>query len=353
MKTLLPTKRIIELFSSGYQMFYLGLTIDTDGKVSAGVAPDVGWLETGLQDVKRELFNENVKIANEFAIVPNSEGDSKAIELKSIFLRFYQNVKNVFTASPGILNGKKVVTVKIFQIDVTVDNANNIIKPWSIKEVDKAKFRPQIKTNLPIEDYLGYLPSVLKEEFKFISQRMRFPKEAKDRGVRGRVLVKLFFESDGEYAGYQLIKGLGYGCDEEVINTIKSFKPKCYSSGQRSTVIVPFQFGISDATPVDLTADPLIEQNPTKYNNLYYKIYNKIKLNKSLETKFSLSVYINNEKVSWFMANFGFVGEAKLFFHWKPKDPGSYDYVILIDPENVLNDIDRSNNTIKGKLVIK
>ncbi|PKL82882.1 MAG: hypothetical protein CVV24_07755 [Ignavibacteriae bacterium HGW-Ignavibacteriae-3] len=355
MNTLLPTKIILELFGSGYHVFYLGLNILPDGKVFASLAPEAGWWVSGLGDVERLLFKDNLEIAKNFAIIPNEEGDSKAISIKDIFYFPHFNVQKAFTAMPGILNGKKVSSLKIFQIDATIDNASNIIRPWSIKEVAIAKFRPQLNSNLTREYYMGYFPAVLKENFKFIGQSMGFPREANTRGVRGRVLMKLFFESNGDYAGYQLIKGLGYGCDEEVINTIKGFQPKSYPSGERNTVLVPFKFGISDKIPVDLEVKSF-NYNPKATNNpLELNIDNRIKTGKIPTTEYSIYGYLD-EKLIFFdrsavipKGEFGTIYQ----FGGNSVKPGEHEYLISIDPENVLNDIDRSNNTIKGKLVIK
>lgn len=355
MNTLLPTKKIIELFGSGYQIFYLGLTIEPDGKVSANLAPDAGWWVTGLGNVERLLFKDNLEIAKNYAIVPNPEGDSKAISIKEIFYFPRLNVQKAFKAAPGLLNGKKVQSVKLFQIDVTIDNVKNIIKPWSIKEVDITKFRPQINSNLGREHYMGYFPSVLKEDFKFISHRIEFPKEAVTRGVRGRVLINLYYESNGDYAGYQLIKGLGYGCDEAVVNAIKSLKPKCYPSGQRSTLLVPFNFGPSDKIPIDLSVQSF-EYNPNvNYNPLKLIIVNNVRLEKVPTTKYSIYGFLDNELIFFDRAAVVPTSEygTIYWFGGKSIKPGKHEYLISIDPENVLNDINRENNVLRGTLIVK
>ncbi|MFA7227468.1 MAG: energy transducer TonB [Melioribacteraceae bacterium] len=356
MERLLPAKRIVELFGIGYQVFYLGLTIDPIGNVYATLAPDAGFWITGMGGLERLLFKENLELTNDYAIVPNSEGDSRAIKINDIFYTNDPNVGKAFNGFPGIKNGKKVRSLKIFQIDATVDNTGNLITPWSITEVDVSKFRPQIAGNLPREYYMGYFPAALKEDFKFIGQSMGFPEAAVKRGVRGRVLIKLFYEKDGEYAGYQLIKGLGYGCDEEVINTIKTFKPKSYPSGQRSTVLVPFNFGPSDKTPVDITVK-LLEYDPSNpHNNLKMILINKLPISRSVKTKYSINVFFDGNLVLK-DTSVGLNWDEKLglvyYFGGNRIKSGEHDYLISIDPENVLNDIDRSNNTVKGKLVIK
>ncbi len=353
---ILPAKRIVELFGNGYQVFYMGLSIDVDGKITITLSPDASFWITGMGEIERMLFKENLEIAKNYAIIPGKDGDSKAVDIKDIFYTFDPNVQSAFKGSPGILNGKKVRSMKIFQIDATLDYLGGIVKPWTIKELDIAKLRPHIITGLGREYYLGFFPAVLREDFKFIGQSIGFPREAVARGVRGRVLIKLFYESDGEYAGYQLIKGLGYGCDEAVINTIEAFKPKSYASGQRSTVLVPFNFGPSDKTPVDISVKSFEVDPQNPHNKFKMVLVNKIKQSKVLKTKYTINVLLDGKLLfSDNIANLNWDSEKGVVY-WFGGDkilPGEHSYEIIIDPENVLNDIDRSNNVVKGKIFIK
>ncbi|MDO1446367.1 TonB family protein [Rhodocytophaga aerolata] len=55
----------------------------------------------------------------------------------------------------------------------------------------------------------------------FIANNLKTPKEARKAGVKGKVFVQFVVNKTGELEEVEILKGLGYGCDEEVIRVIK------------------------------------------------------------------------------------------------------------------------------------
>ncbi len=51
---------------------------------------------------------------------------------------------------------------------------------------------------------------------RFIGTYIRYPKEAKIRGIAGKVYASFVVEPDGSLSHIKILKGLGYGCDAEV-----------------------------------------------------------------------------------------------------------------------------------------
>ena len=47
--------------------------------------------------------------------------------------------------------------------------------------------------------------------------------EARKKGIEGRVFVEFIVEKDGEVSNIKVIKGIGYGCDEEALKAVSSF----------------------------------------------------------------------------------------------------------------------------------
>jgi hypothetical protein len=375
MNKILSTKRIVELFGSGYQLFYLLLEINSDGTYYFQIAPEAGSWVTGLGSLERRLFKENLDLTNDYAIIPQVTGDSKAISIKDVFYTHYaDNSRSIFKCSAGTLNGKKVRSGKAFQIDVNLLENGVITKQWSIREIDLSKFRPNLKTKLGKEYYMGIFPAALNSEYKLLKDRIGFPKEAIQHNVCGKVFVKLFFDEKGNFDGYQLIKGLGYGIDEEVIKAINEFPVSGYPTGEKTNIILPFSFGTNKNTPVDISVKSF-EFDPTApYNNLRMVLINKVASTNSIKTKFSIYVFIDNELVfysnqpilmwdpikgmsCYFSAQTikPYPGDetGTKFLPGEKLKPGTYEYRISLDPENVLNDVDRSNNIVRGKLVIK
>lgn len=56
---------------------------------------------------------------------------------------------------------------------------------------------------------------------KYLEDKMVYPQEALDHKIEGRVTVQFTIETSGQISDLNVIKGIGYGCDDEVIRLIK------------------------------------------------------------------------------------------------------------------------------------
>lgn len=55
---------------------------------------------------------------------------------------------------------------------------------------------------------------------KFINENLRYPEEALKNQISGTVFLSYVVASDGTVEDVQVMKGLGYGCDEEAVRVI-------------------------------------------------------------------------------------------------------------------------------------
>ena len=67
---------------------------------------------------------------------------------------------------------------------------------------------------------------------EFITANLSYPQEAKEAGIEGRVFVSFIVERDGGLSSIQLLRGIGYGCDEEAMAVVKKM-PKWTPATQR------------------------------------------------------------------------------------------------------------------------
>jgi len=56
---------------------------------------------------------------------------------------------------------------------------------------------------------------------RYLRNNIRYPETAKARKVRGRVTLEFNVSASGELSNFKIVKGLGYGCDEEAIRLVK------------------------------------------------------------------------------------------------------------------------------------
>lgn len=57
---------------------------------------------------------------------------------------------------------------------------------------------------------------------QYISSEMKYPKEALKNNIQGRVAVTFYVDTLGKIRDIQVLKGIGYGCDEEAIRIVRS-----------------------------------------------------------------------------------------------------------------------------------
>lgn len=56
---------------------------------------------------------------------------------------------------------------------------------------------------------------------KFIRENLQYPEKALEKGIEGDVIVKYKVTGKGEVIEPEIVKGLGYGCDEEAIRLVE------------------------------------------------------------------------------------------------------------------------------------
>ncbi|NIJ55354.1 M56 family metallopeptidase [Dyadobacter arcticus] len=95
-------------------------------------------------------------------------------------------------------------------------------------------------------------PGGNKAMFKFLGDHLKYPEKAVKSNITGRVFLSFVVTENGEIADIQVLKGLGYGCDEEAIRVLSQF-PK-WEPGKQGGIPVnvrynlPINFQIEDET---------------------------------------------------------------------------------------------------------
>ena len=63
-----------------------------------------------------------------------------------------------------------------------------------------------------------------KQMLTEVYKNIQYPKEAREKGVQGVVVVQFVVNKTGEMEGVKIVKGLGDGCDEEIIRVVTAMK---------------------------------------------------------------------------------------------------------------------------------
>lgn len=116
---------------------------------------------------------------------------------------------------------------------------------------------------------------------KYISQNLKYPEEAIENEISGTVYVSYDVNDNGDVISADVIKGIGYGCDEEALRLVKSLKfEKVKNRGQRvkatMKINLHFRLPIKNTIPQNTTitynyntetpATPTENTSPIVYN---------------------------------------------------------------------------------------
>jgi TonB family protein len=90
---------------------------------------------------------------------------------------------------------------------------------------------------------------------KYISTALKYPPEAKKKGIQGPVYIMFVIEKDGSVSEAKVLKGIGSDCDEEALRVVKEspkWEPgKHNGSPVRVQLHLPVKFTLDNKTPVN------------------------------------------------------------------------------------------------------
>lgn len=99
------------------------------------------------------------------------------------------------------------------------------------KEIDQGvNNREKLDQSLKLTEIKGEIFTVVQEQpefpggmnslMRYLSDNIKYPAPAQKANVQGRVFVNFVVTKDGDIADVNILKGIGFGCDEEAIRVI-------------------------------------------------------------------------------------------------------------------------------------
>ncbi len=124
-----------------------------------------------------------------------------------------------------------------------VEPLNQVMEaPEAPTEVDASKLPVPVMEEMPskpaadeVQSFVEKMPQFPGTEaamYKFIAENLRYPPEAKNNGIQGRVILSFIVEKDGSLSDIKIVRDIGGGCGEEAIRVVK-LMPKWTSGQQR------------------------------------------------------------------------------------------------------------------------
>jgi TonB family protein len=95
---------------------------------------------------------------------------------------------------------------------------------------------------------------------KYLSENLRYPEDAQSQGIEGTVIVAFVVNTDGAVSDIEILRGIGGGCDEEVIRIVKgspNWTPGMAGGKPvRSRMRLPLRFKLAEPVPSGNSANP-------------------------------------------------------------------------------------------------
>jgi protein TonB len=72
-----------------------------------------------------------------------------------------------------------------------------------------------------IAEVMPEFPGGKEALFAYIGKNLKYPEQAVEEGVEGVVFVTFVVEADGKITGVKVLRGIGFGCDEEAVRVVR------------------------------------------------------------------------------------------------------------------------------------
>lgn len=166
-------------------------------------------------------------------IVENNTGDE--ISQKSEF-----EGKGIETKPPKATDsvGSKPETVSNPLASI---EKNAAISPEITEKKPAKSSKVSVSTGAPVSfaEKMPSFPGGTSAMYKFLNKKLKYPRLARENEVQGKVYIQFVVGVDGSLSNFKLMRGLGYGCDEEALRIAK-LMPKWLAGeqgGQKVAVV--------------------------------------------------------------------------------------------------------------------
>jgi len=111
-----------------------------------------------------------------------------------------------------------------------VDDINYTWDQFDMAEIEEEIYDEKMPDEEVEEifDIVQTMPSFdggLGEFYKFLGRNLIYPDQARRLGVEGKVYVHFVIDKDGSLSDIKIVRGIGAGCDEEVLRIVNMSPP--------------------------------------------------------------------------------------------------------------------------------
>jgi len=94
---------------------------------------------------------------------------------------------------------------------------------FSTKDITNVKIKHVDNDSIyQIVEQMPEFPGGTEKMMDYLSNNIKYPEEAKEKGISGRVFLSFVIEKDGSVSNVKVAKGIGKLCDDEAVRVVKA-----------------------------------------------------------------------------------------------------------------------------------
>ena len=126
-------------------------------------------------------------------------------------------------------------------------------KVVAVVDIPKAKEEPQEEVVFQVVEEMPQFPGGLSEAMKFLAKNIKYPVEAQQAKIEGRVIVRFVVGRDGSVSDVEVMRGVSPELDAEAVRVV-SMMPKWIPGKQRGKAVavkytMPIMFRLQTPAP--------------------------------------------------------------------------------------------------------
>ncbi|MBX2843674.1 MAG: TonB family protein [Flammeovirgaceae bacterium] len=183
-----------------------------------------------------------------------------------------KQAKNVSSWKLGVLGSLCAILFVVFACSEELGQETNEI----LTENPTTKSIAEAEVFTVVEEHPEFIGGI-NAFYEYLSNEIKYPKEARLNGIEGSVNVEFVVEKDGSISEVKAVKGIGSGCDIEAERVLKNaplFKPGVQRGKPvRVKMSIPIVFKIDgNKTNSDKSPQGIIVVNEVESKNMKLKI---------------------------------------------------------------------------------
>jgi len=199
---------------------------------------------------------------------------SATVNNSKAMLVINNKVEKVFLIAPGSQSGIKMTSYTVKGQNDASQKRQKASNPLAAADVILLNDTTPKKDGLVFTsvEQVPFFPGGVDAFMQFLAKNIRYPQEAREKNVQGKVIISFIVETDGTLTNFKVVRSVGSGTDEEAVRVL-AMSPKWSPGLQnghkvRVAYAVPINFTLSADEPGKENKKGAVDEDNGKNSNI-------------------------------------------------------------------------------------